>query len=53
MNYHHKDMVILLDLNVIVKGWTCILHLLISLTHVVVGGFILVIYSSNQSGERP
>jgi hypothetical protein len=50
MNHHHKVVVILLDLNVIdikikviVKGWTCVLCLLISLTCVLVSGFILVV----------
>jgi hypothetical protein len=58
MNYFCKDMVILLDLNVIdikikviVKAQMGFLHLLISLTCVLVRGFILVVYLINQSGE--
>jgi hypothetical protein len=59
MNHCHKDMVILLDLNVIdikieviIKGWTKV-PLLTSLTCVLVSGFILVIYVFNQSEEEP
>jgi hypothetical protein len=49
MHHRHEDMVILLNskvvdftIKVIVKGWTCVLHLLISLVHVHMRGFILV-----------
>jgi hypothetical protein len=58
MNHHHKDMVILLNLNVvnitikvIIKGWTCVLHLLISLIHVLVRGFILVYLLKPEWGK--
>jgi hypothetical protein len=59
VNHCHKNTVILLDLNVIdikiediVKGHTRVLCL-ISLTCVLVSGFILDIYLFNQSGEGP
>jgi hypothetical protein len=53
MKHRHKDMVILLELNVVIEGQTCVLHLLISLTCVLVSGFILVVYLFNQHRERP
>jgi hypothetical protein len=59
MNHCHKDVVVLLNLNVIDitikvigKGWTSVLYLLISLTCVHVRAFILVVYL-NQTGEAP
>jgi hypothetical protein len=51
MHYHHKDMVILLNsevidftIKVVVKGCTCVLRLLIHLIHVHLRGFILVLF---------
>jgi hypothetical protein len=58
MSHCYKDTVILLNLDIIamkiiVKGRTCVLHLLISPIHILVSGFILVLYVFNQSGEEP
>jgi hypothetical protein len=57
MHHCHEDMVILLDsevvdftIKVVVKGQTCVLHLLISLIRVHVRGFILV-YLFNYPGK--
>jgi hypothetical protein len=51
MHHHRKDAVILLDsevidftIKVVVKGRTCVLRLLISLVHVHMRGFILVLF---------
>jgi hypothetical protein len=58
MHYHHEDAVTLLNsdviditikvvditIKVVVKGWTCILRLLISLIHVHMRGFILILF---------
>jgi hypothetical protein len=51
MYHHHEDMVTLLNsdvvditIKVIVKGQTCALHLLISLIHIHMRGFILVLF---------
>jgi hypothetical protein len=51
--HHHHDNAVILFLNkkvidftieVIVKGWTCVLHLLISLICVHMRGFILILF---------
>jgi hypothetical protein len=56
MHHRHEDVVILLNsevadfaIKVVVKGWTCVLHLLISLICVHMRGFILIFFC--QRGE--
>jgi hypothetical protein len=51
MHHRHEDTVILLNIKVVnitikvvIKGQTCVLHLLISLIHVHMRGFILVLF---------
>jgi hypothetical protein len=57
VDHCYNDIVILLDLNfvdikikVVIKGWAGVLCL-ISLTHILVRVFILVVHLINQSGE--
>jgi hypothetical protein len=51
MHHHHDDAVILLNsdvdnvtIKVVIKGQTCVLNLLISLVHVHMRGFILILF---------